>query len=475
MSEIESPSIEYKKPLKSYETTIPGLLRFDLTVNGDNRGWFKENYNQQKMIELGIPPDFEVVQNNISFNNKRGATRGLHAEPWNKFVSVANGKVFGAWVDLREGSPTYGTTFTTEIDASQAVFVPRGVANGFQALEDNTSYAYVVDDHWDEELLPLYTFVNLADPDLGIAWPVSLDQAELSEKDLHHPRLADVVPMKPKKILVTGANGQLGKALQIALPDAEFTTHEDFDITDPSIITARPWRQYEAIINAAAYTDVDGAETPEGRVNAWEINGTAVANLARVATKYHVTLVHVTSEYKYDGTNAIHTESEPASPLNTYGQSKAAGDVAVETVPKHYEIITSWVVGDGKNFVRTMKSRADENKESKVVNDQIGRLTFTEDLANGISHLLSTKAPFGTYNITNDGDPASWADIAKKVYELAGKSADNVTPTSTADYFASRDDVAPRPLQSTLNLDKIKATGFTPRDWNEALQQYLSD
>ena len=150
------------KQLAIRETTIPGLVLLDLPVHGDNRGWFKENWQREKMVALGLP-DFGPVQNNISFNDKRGATRGIHAEPWDKFVSVATGKIFGAWVDLREGD-TFGTAFTAELDPSTAIFVPRGVGNSYQTLEDNTAYVYLVNAHWSAEAQSEYTFLNLADP-----------------------------------------------------------------------------------------------------------------------------------------------------------------------------------------------------------------------------------------------------------------------------------------------------------------------
>jgi dTDP-4-dehydrorhamnose 3,5-epimerase len=171
---------------------IPGFYVIKLPVHGDNRGWFKENYQKEKMEALGLPA-FEVVQNNFSFNDKRGATRGLHAEPWEKFISVANGSVFGAWVDLRKG-PSFGTTFSIEINPGVAVFVPRGVANGYQTLEDNVTYTYLVNAHWSPETK--YTFVNLFDPTIAINWPISKDMAIISEKDANHPFLNDVVPME---------------------------------------------------------------------------------------------------------------------------------------------------------------------------------------------------------------------------------------------------------------------------------------
>ena len=121
---------EYGKNLAVTETPIPGLVVFDLPVHGDARGWFKENWQREKMTALGLP-DFGPVQNNISFNDAVGTTRGIHAEPWDKWVSVATGRIFGAWVDLREG-PTFGAVYTTELDPSKAIFVPRGVGNSYQ-------------------------------------------------------------------------------------------------------------------------------------------------------------------------------------------------------------------------------------------------------------------------------------------------------------------------------------------------------
>ena len=174
------------------EAPIPGFYVVKLPVHGDNRGWFKENYQKEKMEALGLPA-FEVVQNNFSFNDQTGATRGLHAEPWEKFISVANGRVFGAWVDLRAGD-SFGTTFSCEINPGVAVFVPRGVANGYQTLEDNVTYTYLVNAHWSPDTK--YTFVNLFDPSLGIDWPIDQSQAIISEKDAAHPLLKDVTPME---------------------------------------------------------------------------------------------------------------------------------------------------------------------------------------------------------------------------------------------------------------------------------------
>lgn len=180
------------KELAVRETPIPGFFEVDLPVFGDNRGWFKENYQKEKLEALGLP-EFKIIQNNISFNKEEGVTRGLHAEPWEKFISVATGSVFGAWVDLRKGD-SFGTVYTTTITPDKAVFVPRGVANGYQTLEPNVAYTYLVNAHWSPETQ--YTFVNQFDASLGINWPIAQADAITSEKDDNHPLLKDVAPME---------------------------------------------------------------------------------------------------------------------------------------------------------------------------------------------------------------------------------------------------------------------------------------
>jgi dTDP-4-dehydrorhamnose 3,5-epimerase len=174
------------------EMAISGCYEIDLVLHGDARGWFKENYQRQKMEELGLP-HFEVVQNNFSFNAEKGVTRGLHAEPWEKFVSVANGRIFCAWVDLRKGDG-FGKVLTIELTPDKAVFIPRGVANGYQTLEENITYTYLVNAHWSPETK--YVAINPFDPILGIDWPVGEDKAIVSDKDKANPLLKDIAPME---------------------------------------------------------------------------------------------------------------------------------------------------------------------------------------------------------------------------------------------------------------------------------------
>ncbi|WP_399540512.1 sugar nucleotide-binding protein [uncultured Microbacterium sp.] len=466
--------VEFATELQVSRTGIPGLVVVDLPVHGDARGWFKENWQRAKMTALGVD-DFRPVQNNISFNDAVGTTRGIHAEPWDKFVSVATGRVFAAWVDLREG-PTFGATFTTVIDAARAVFVPRGVGNSYQTLDPDTAYTYLVTDHWSPEAA--YTFLNLADETAAIDWPIALSEAEISAKDLNHPRLADVTPMPPRRTLVLGANGQVGQALHAEWgdgPTIEYATRQDIDLADPGLATARPWREYSVIVNAAAYTAVDDAETTEGRALAWDANATGVARLAAIAAQNGIILVHISSDYVFDGTApGLYAEDATFSPLGVYGQSKAAGDIAAATAPRHYIVRASWVVGSGRNFVRTMAELAGRGVAPRVVDDQRGRLTFAHDIAAAISHLLEVRAPFGTYNLSCEGAVMTWADVARVVFETVGADPSLVRDTSTAEYFRDTSRViSPRPENSGLDLRKIRATGFTPVDGAVALRSYL--
>jgi dTDP-4-dehydrorhamnose 3,5-epimerase len=276
---------------------------------------------------------------------------------------------------------------------------------------------------------------------------------EISEKDLGHPRLADVRPVPPRKTLILGADGQLGRALTALLPDAVAWGHADFDLTRPAAWAEVEWSDFDTIINAAAYTNVDGAETAEGRRQAWQVNVHAVVSLAQTALAHDLTVVQVSSDYVFDGERESHSVDETFAPLSVYGQTKAAGDAVVMTVPRHYLVRTSWVVGDGPNFIRTMQTLAEKGVNPRVVDDQVGLLTHTADLAQGIVDLLRGDAPYGTYNVTSGGEPRSWFEIAKAAFVDAGHDPGRVTPVSTEEYFADAGDklIAPRPRFSTLD------------------------
>lgn len=366
--------IVFEKDLSVAETGIEGLKVVDLAVHGDSRGWFKENWQRAKMTELGIP-DFRIVQNNISYNEKKGVTRGIHAEPWDKFISVARGSVFGAWVDLREGSETFGKVFTCTLDPSKAIYVPRGVGNSFQALEDGTAYTYLVDAHWSLELKKTYTFVNLADPELGIEWPIPLQDAVVSEADLNHPFLKDVIPMSPKRTLVIGGETEVGNAIksivgrQSSMSSYVFFDGATFDISDPKTYQSIDGSLYGAIINCSAGDGVmASAEFESGN---WTAEDMGSVLLARFCAEYGIDLVCISSLT----TSRIDCECGSSvldNGLLEFGLSEMMNEVAAQNCPNHY-------------IVRK--------------NCPLSSMTDNRSIAKTILDLLENKLPYGTYSM----------------------------------------------------------------------------
>lgn len=275
------------------------------------------------------------------------------------------------------------------------------------------------------------------------------------------------------RMLIVGAGGQLGRSLAARLPGAVLTDRRALDVTDPESVARLPWPDLDAVINAAAYTAVDRAETPDGRAAAWAVNATGAAHLARSATEHGRTLVQVSTEYVFDGRHPVPMpEDLPLSPINVYGASKAAGELAAAGCPSHYVVRSSWLVGDGSNFARTMARLAAEGVDPAVVDDQTGRPTFTDDLAAAIIRLVESRAPYGTYHVTNTGEPASWAEVARAVFRLTGHDPTRVRAVSTAQYTEGRVG-APRPANSVLDLRRAAELGITPPDWCGSLGAYL--
>jgi dTDP-4-dehydrorhamnose 3,5-epimerase len=281
--------------------------------------------------------------------------------------------------------------------------------------------------------------------------------------------------MKSERFFITGRNGQLGKALLEKYPNATVVGRDVFDISDLKQVEAIDWSQYDVIINAAAYVNADDSETQEGHKITWSANAVGPRNLAKIASDHNITLVHISSDYVFDGINKNHSEDEPYSPLSVYGQTKAAGDIAVSLVPKHYILRTSWVVGDGHNFIKTMKRLADLRIDPKVVHDQYGRLTFTSELVRAIDHILKNKVEYGTYNISNSGDVRTWAEIAAHTFELSGHDKDRVKFITTDEYKVDKVPFAPRPENGDLDLSKIQRTGFESQDYWPLMTEYVEN
>ncbi len=462
---------------KRADARIPGLVEIPLTVHADSRGWFKENWHREKMSRFGLD-HFHPVQNNVSFNAEPGALRGFHAEPWNKLVSVASGRVFAAWVDLREGE-SFGQTHWRILDPSVTVFVPWGVANAFQTLEKGTVYSYLVDDHWSET--GQYASVHVADPSLGIPWPLPVEESVVSEKDQHNPLLQEVPPFQPGRILVLGADGQLGRALRRALAGEpggapfDALTRAELDLTNPAQMGAFPWGDYAVVVNAAAYTRVDEAETAKGREGAWAVNAQAPASLAQAARLHGFRLIHISTEYVYgrDEGGGIR-ESDPLSPQGVYAQSKAAGDLAVLASGRNVVLRTSWLMGEGKNFLETMSRLAQSGASPTVVSDQLGRPTFADDLARAVLYAAGHPEMEGVYHVTGDGPVVSWADVARRVFARSPDCPGRVRDVSSEEYASGAAGAAARPKNSVLSLDRIREAGFRPEDWRDGFDAYFS-
>lgn len=266
--------------------------------------------------------------------------------------------------------------------------------------------------------------------------------------------------------LVTGASGQLGRALRPLLPLAAFHDVE-LDITDRAALAAHDWTGITAIVNAAAWTAVDAAEQADRLLTAWDVNVNGVANLAWHARRLDVPLVHVSTDYVFRGDHVGDAPVDARTdPQGMYGIAKAASEMAARIAPRHFVVRTSWVFGDGPNFVRTMRRLAADRPQLTVVDDQHGRPTYAVDLAAALVRLLGGDLPPGTYHATGGGPVVSWAGFARAILADTGCE---VVPVSTEQYRGNAAATAPRPANSALEPGPLPM-----RDWREALSEYLA-
>jgi dTDP-4-dehydrorhamnose reductase len=259
-----------------------------------------------------------------------------------------------------------------------------------------------------------------------------------------------------KKIVIFGANGMLGHALQLVFPKARFFGHRVVDISNENAVMRLVKQEGPSVlINAAAYTDVDGCE--DNRDLAFAVNGEGPGYIAAACSEIGAILVHYSTDYIFDGTKQEYREDEPPNPINIYGDSKLLGEISIKKNMEDFRIIrTSWLFGShGKNFVDTILSLSRQMPEVRVVNDQVGKPTYTVDLARATPDIIS-RAP-GIYHITNDGT-CSW-------YEFASAFIPNAVPCSTAEFPRK----AKRPAYSVLA--NTKTSPF--RHWREAVEEYI--
>jgi dTDP-4-dehydrorhamnose reductase len=270
------------------------------------------------------------------------------------------------------------------------------------------------------------------------------------------------------KYLITGGRGMLATDLaeQLASRDTVTLTRAQLDITDAAAVRDAV-AGFDVVINAAAYTKVDDAETHEPEAHL--INAVGAGNLARAAHSAGARLVQISTDYVFDGTTTTpYAEDAPLEPVSAYGRTKADGErlVLEENGERSYIVRTAWLYGaHGPNFAKTMRRLAGEREQLTVVDDQIGQPTYTGDLASQIVALLDSDAPAGIYHGTNSGE-ASWFDFARAIFVEAGLDPERIQPTDSAAFVRP----APRPAYSVLGHDAWTAAGLEPmRYWRDAL------
>ncbi|UAB81926.1 dTDP-4-dehydrorhamnose reductase [Marixanthomonas sp. SCSIO 43207] len=280
-----------------------------------------------------------------------------------------------------------------------------------------------------------------------------------------------------KQVLVTGANGQLGKCIKDASNHYSniqftFTSKEELDITNLHKVTDFfKLNTFDYCINAAAYTNVEKAESEEE--TAFLVNAEAVKNLAETCAAHKTTLLHVSTDYVFDGTNTQpYLETDSTNPINVYGASKRKGEEAVINHCEQYFIVrTSWLYSQyGHNFFNSMIKYAEQGKPLTITTEQTGTPTNANDLAEALLQIIATKADkYGVYHFSNSGK-ATWYDFAKEILEITGLI--KKTKLAQTDYYRT---FAKRPAYSVLNTNKIEsALSIKPVNWKNSLKTVLS-
>ena len=277
------------------------------------------------------------------------------------------------------------------------------------------------------------------------------------------------------KILVTGVSGQLGYDVERELERRGIehlgTSSKELDITDREAVE-RLMERYrpDAVIHCAAYTKVDLAEDEPERC--WAVNADGTRNMAAACRKTGAKLLYISTDYVFPGTGERSYETgDPTGPVNTYGRSKLAGELAVQSLLEKYFIVRiSWVFGkNGNNFVKTMLRLAETRAELSVVCDQIGSPTYTADLAPLLCDMVQTER-YGVYHATNEGTCA-WSEFAEASFELAGRQV-AVHPIPPSAYPTK----AARPLNSRMSKESLRDNGFQALpEWKDALARYLKE
>lgn len=270
------------------------------------------------------------------------------------------------------------------------------------------------------------------------------------------------------RLLVTGASGQVGSALRALIPEADFRSHAELDVRDREMTDAA-MRGKELVVHLAALTDVDRCEIDKEL--AFSINADGTRNVVEAARSNDAIVIFVSTDYVFSGDHPCYREDDAPQPLNVYGRSKLAGEAHLEAERGDLTVRTSWIFGDGRNFVRSILGAA-RRGPVRVVNDQFGRPTAATDLAVALGALMGSSHS-GIVHVTGDGPPCSWADFAREAITYAGMDSP-VEGIDTSTYVRSSTKVvAPRPRDSTLCLDRARELGVPLGDWRSSLQSYV--
>lgn len=467
-------SLRRTNVLKITDTNFKGLKIIETDLHCDNRGWFTESYTKNRFVENGV--DVEFVQDNQSYSAKKGTLRGIHFQnnqkAQTKIIRCTRGAIIDTVVDLRKGSDTYKKWFSIELSAEnrKQLLIPKGFGHAFLTITDDVEVQYKVDEYYSKEH---DRSIRFDDPEIGIEW--GIEDPILSEKDLNAPLLKDSDVNFSIRVLVTGANGQLGHDVVKRLEELEIEAvgvdKEDFDLSDKAqthdfILSAKP----DVVVHCAAYTAVDRAE--EDQKICYAVNSEGTRSIAEACKAIDAKLVYISTDYVFDGEGMDpQPEDRPTKPVNYYGYSKEQGEVAVKELLENYFIIrTSWMYGiNGNNFVKTMLKLAQSKPELSVIDDQIGAPTYTSDLAALICDMLQTTR-YGTYHGVNEGY-CSWYEFALAIFEKSGISI-AVHPIRTSEYPAR----VKRPLNSRLSKENLDKAGFSRLPhWQDALDRFMKE
>lgn len=478
--------------MKITKTKFEGLLIIEPKVWGDDRGYFFESFKAESLEEHGV--DINWRQDNEAYS-ERGVLRGLHYQlppvAQTKLVRVAKGEVLDVVVDIRPDSKTYGQSFSIILSGSnkKQLLVPQGFAHGYVVLSDTALFLYKVDNPYSRKM---EAGIKYDDAQLNIDWKLPASELKLSGKDKVQPSFGDhksyEAPSEVKKtnkkikVLITGANGQLGQSFRkiankFKTYDFHFYTSTQLDITNGKAVNDEVVKiNPQVLINCAAYTKVDDAEDHE-EAN-WNVNVIATHNIARICKKQDVMLFHYSSDYVYHSLEGQKlNELSPTTPQGKYAAAKLRSEEVIDaSSPRAIIMRTSWVYSEfGHNFLKTMLKLAETKSNLKIVNDQIGAPTYATDIAMTsmkiIEQIMSKKVTLTKPEILNyagEGE-TSWYDFAGYIFKTANINI-KLKGILSKDYPTK----AARPKWSVLDMELIKSTyGITPKFWKDSVKECL--